>query len=364
LIHSITPQLSRLVPMLLCIGMFGVLEICAQPLPNSKETLAIESHGFELAVPEQVDLKGGHLQGIQLLNGTLVVSGSSEKFAYLGLFEMLEGAFRFVGIKKLAEDPLSHAGGFQIADNWLAVGIEDPQRKRRSIVQLIDVSSFKTISAPPAHTLRRKGEYKLSTAGAVALVLRKDHFLLAVGTWDCTTIDFYKSNHLNPYGEDFRLQRWTSWDSRQAVRKNWSSKTYGSYQNLQLTEDSTGLYITGFCRSTNGLDRADVYRLNTGSIEACIANERRASNGSPDLRPTNANQPRIQYANINNPYELLQKVASYSVQCSGEVTFRNGAGFASYKNEPSIIAVGHDLYPRIQLQIFPIDIPEYTPADR
>ncbi len=316
---SLSSQLSRILPFALGVMLMATSAL-GQPLPDAGETLAIESQGFKLSVPVQEDLKGGHLQGVQLYNGTLIVSGSSVQFGYLALFQLLGGEFKYLGIKKLAQDPLNHAGGFQVADNWLAVGIEDPKGKRQSIVQLIDISSFESLSAPPAYTLRRKGEWKYSTAGAVGLLKRKDHFLLAVGSWDCTTIDFYRSNHLDPNGKDFQFERWTTWDSRETIRKKWSSKPYGNYQNLQLTEDSTGVYITGFYKASNNSNKADVFLMNLGA----------------------------------DPYTMMQKVATYSVQCSGAVTFRNGGGFTSFFDVPSIIAVGHDLYSKLQIQIFPI----------
>jgi hypothetical protein len=224
-----------------------------------------------------------------------------------------------LGVKKLAKAPFDHAGGFQVADNWLAVGIEDPVGKRESIIQLIDISSFKTISAPPVYTLKRKGEFKRSTAGAVALIRRNGHFLLAVGSWDCTVIDFYTSNHTDPYAEDFAFELWTSWDSREAKRNDWTDKGYNSYQSLQLTEDSTGVYLTGFARNGNA-NEADVFLLRTES----------------------------------DPYTLLQKVATYGVQCRGDVTFRNGAGLSDHNRVPSIIAVGHQLTPKTNIQVFPI----------
>ncbi|MCF8276888.1 MAG: hypothetical protein K9J17_09150 [Flavobacteriales bacterium] len=292
----------------------------SQPIPNAKETLQSEARAFQVSVPDQDELAGGHLQGIQLLNETLIVSGSSSSFAYLALFQKLGEEFRFLGIKKLGKKPFNHAGGFQIAGNWLAIGIEDPVGKRESVIQLIDVSSFKNLSSPPVFTLNRKGESKRSTAGAVALIKRKDHFVLAVGSWDCTTIDFYVSNGLDPHAEGFNFEPWTSWDSREAIRKDWTDRSYGSYQNLQLTEDATGLYITGFCRTPNGTDQADVFLITP----------------------------------LADPYTMLKKVAYYSVQCNGEVTFRNGAGFTFFKNVPSIIAVGHDLFPKLQFQVFPI----------
>lgn len=291
----------------------------SQPLPDGEETLAVEAQSLAIPVPDKFGLNGGHLQGVQIYNETLIVSGSSNSHAYLGIFQLLGGEFKFLGTKKLASGKLNHAGGFQIAENWLAVGVEDPVGKRRSTIQLIDISSFEKLSGPPVYSLERKGEFKRSTAGAIGLLKREDHFLLAVGSWDSEVIDFYTSNHLDPYSEDFAFELWTSWDSREAKRKNWKDRSYNSYQNLQLTEDSTGVYITGFARSNNS-NVADVFKLNTDS----------------------------------NPYELMQKLGVYSVQCKGDVTFRNGAGLATFHELPSIIAIGHKLTPTTNIQIFPI----------
>lgn len=291
----------------------------AQPLTNGEETLSVEAQSVAIPVRNHPELTGGHLQGVQLHHETLLVSGSSKKQGYLAVFQLLGGEFRFVATKKLASAPYNHAGGFQVAENWLAIGLEDPIGKRTSIIQLIDVSSFDKLSGPPVYTLQRKGEFKRSTAGAVAILRRKDHFLLAVGSWDSTVIDFYTSNHINPYAEDFRFEPWTSWDSREAKRKTWTNRDYNSYQSLQLTEDSTGVYITGFARK-GGSNLADVFIVDTDS----------------------------------DPYNLLQKVATYSVQCRGDVTFRNGAGLTVFHELPSIVAVGHDLAPSTNIQIFPI----------
>lgn len=308
-------QLSLTIPLLL---WFTVT--FSQPLPNSGETLSVESQSLEISVPAQNELTGGHLQGVQIYNGTLIVSGSSKEYGYLAFCQLIGGEFKFLGIKKLARDPFNHAGGFQIAENWLAIGIEDPVGKRQSIIQLIDISSFENISAPPVYTLKRKGEWKYSTAGAVGLLKRQDHFLLAVGSWDCTTIDFYRSNSLDPKSEEFQFERWTTWDSREAKRNEWVSKNFGNYQNLQLTEDSTGVYISGFYKARNGSNKIDVFNMKTDS----------------------------------DPYNMMQKVATYSVQCNGGITFRNGGGFTTFLEVPSIVAVGHDLYPKLQVQIFPI----------
>jgi hypothetical protein len=312
-------QLWYLLPCGTLLLVFAMLNATSQPLPDGEETLTVEAQSISIPVNTDVQIQGGHLQGVQLSNGTLIVSGSSKDFGYLALFQLLGGDFRFLGLKKLAADPFNHAGGFQVAENWLAIGLEDPVGKRKSVIQLIDVSSFEKLSGPPAYSLKREGEFKRSTAGAVALLKRKDHFLLAVGSWDSTVIDFYTSNGLDPYAGNFEFKPWTSWDSREAKRKDWKDRDYNSYQSLQLTEDSTGLYITGLARNGNA-NVADVFELNTNS----------------------------------DPYNLLKKVAAYSVQCRGDVTFRNGAGLTTFHELPSIVAVGHQLTPNTNIQIFPV----------
>ncbi len=314
-------HLTKMYSLLICFGL-SVLTwagVGAQPLPTGEETTAAEAKSFSIAVPSQESLNAGHLQGVQLSNGTLMVSGSSKDFGYLAIFQLIGGDFRFLGIKKLAAAPYNHAGGFQVAANWLAVGVEDPVGKRSSKIQLIDISSFEKLSGPPVYTLQRKGEYKRSTAGAVALLKRDGHFLLAVGSWDSTVIDFYTSNHTDPYAEGFKFEPWTSWDSREAKRNDWTDRDYNDYQSLQLTEDSLGVYITGFARN-KGKNIADVFKLKTDA----------------------------------DPYTLVQKVGTYSVQCRGDVTFRNSGGFTNYNGTPSVIAVGHDLSPKTNIQVFPI----------
>lgn len=319
---AIQRHLTKMYSLLICFGLSVLTwaETRAQPLPTGEETTSAEAKSFSIAVPSQESLNGGHLQGVQIENGTLIVSGSSRKFGYLGVFQLIGGEFQFLGIKKLARGRYNHAGGFQLAGNWLAIGVEDPIGKRSSIIQLIDISSFEKLSGPPVYTLQRKGEYKRSTAGAVALLKRNDHFLLAVGSWDSTVIDFYTSNHTDPYAEDFTFEIWTSWDSREAKRNDWADRDYNSYQSLQLTEDSSGVYVTGFARS-RGKNVADIFKLRTEA----------------------------------DPYTLVQKIGTYSVQCLGDVTFRNSGGFTNFNGIPSIIAIGHNLSPTTNIQIFPID---------
>jgi hypothetical protein len=297
-----------------CLFVHGVF---SQTLSNSKLWFPITAGIAKGQVTEQPDLKGGHLQGVQLREGKLYVSGSSDRVAYLTIFAMQEAELKFIGTKKLGEKPMNHAGGFQLADNWLAIGIEDPISRRESQVQLIDVSTSKSFSAPPAFVLHRKGQQGRSTAGAVALLRRKDHLLLAVGSWNSTVIDFYISNGLDPYAADFNFKLWTSWDSREALRKTWTDRDYGSYQSIQLTSDSGVVYLSGFCLDGK-INRVDVFQLNTKA----------------------------------DPYTLVQKIGSTEFPCQEGLSFRYGAGYDFEEKKPRVLVINHDLWPETVVQLF------------
>lgn len=299
------------------IGLLVSTHIAGQSIPSVKLWLPTSLSVSKAQVPEQSELKGGHLQGVQQQDDKVYVSGNSEQFAYLAIFAQREEGMQFLAIKKLGEKPLNHAGGFQLADNWLAIGIENPVSRSESQVQLIDVSTSKTLGAPPVYVLQRKGQAGRSTAGAVALLRRKDHFLLAVGSWNSTVIDFYTSNSLNPYDADFDFKKWASWDSREAQRKSWLDRDFGNYQSIQLTEDSLGLELTGMCRDGKA-NRADVFRLLPAA----------------------------------DPYTMMTKVGAVSFSCEDGLSFRYGAGYSWVKGKARVLVVSYDLSPEVQLQSF------------
>jgi hypothetical protein len=302
---------------LISLGLALVLatQVSAQSLPDTDNWQPRSVTIATAQVPEQPDLKGGHLQGVQQQDGKVYISGSSERIAYLAILSQNEKGMQFLGIKRLGEKPLSHAGGFQLAGNWLAIGIEDPVGRNESQVLLIDVSTSKTLNAPPVHVLNRRGQAGRSTAGAVALLRRKDHFLLAVGSWNSTVIDFYTSKGLDPYAPDFEFTKWTSWDSREAQRRSWSDRDFGSYQSIQLTEDSTGIRLIGLCRDGK-TDRADVFLLHPQA----------------------------------DPYTLVQKVGAAQFTCQDGLSFRYGAGLTWVDGRPRILVVNYDLSPTVQVQ--------------
>ncbi|MFT5279905.1 MAG: hypothetical protein ACI9P8_001544 [Bacteroidia bacterium] len=263
--------------------------------------------------------KGGHLQGIQVSGNKVFISGSSNDQAYLAVFKGHETKLSFIGLKVLSEKPYTHAGGFQIDQNWLAVGCEDPVGKKASLVVMQEVSNAAALAGKPSYVLQREGQKKLATAGAVALLKREDHFLLAVASWNAATIDFYTSNHLYPSKEDFEFSKWTTWDKETSRHRGWVDKKAISYQNIQLFEDSSGVYLIGTGINSKGSQLADVFSIDSKK----------------------------------DKYDMMVKVRGRVFNLPGSASFRNGAGFVKDGDKLSLWTIGKHLKPKTFVAVFP-----------
>ena len=280
----------------------------------SDQPVFLMSNEINADIPER-----GHLQGIQVVGTRVFISGSSNEQGYIAVFKGDGVKLDYLGIKTLSEKPFTHAGGFQIEGNWMAVGCEDPVGMKQSMVILQDVTNSRTISGTPAYVLKRDGIKKLATAGAVGLIIRKDHFLLAVASWDAHTIDFYTSNHTYPSKSDFEFTFWTTWDKETSRHKGWANKRVPAYQNIQLFEDGSGLYLVGTGIDTKGRHLADAYYIDPKK----------------------------------DKYDMLTKVRSREFHLPGSASFRNGAGIVQSDGKLSLWAVGKHLKPKTFVVVFP-----------
>jgi hypothetical protein len=172
----------------------------AGDLAKALESLPKQSAPFDCTSIDDAIPPGGHFQGIQLaaIQGVphAILSGSSDEESYLMLVR-LDDKRRAVSAtrKTLLPKPYKHAGGIQIAGRFLAVGIEDNEKKDTSIVWILDIDQLKEETIKPFIEIKREGPVKRSTAGAVGLAKMGEKHLLAVGSWDSATIDFYESNN-------------------------------------------------------------------------------------------------------------------------------------------------------------------------
>ncbi|MGY8689183.1 MAG: hypothetical protein ACKVHP_15785, partial [Verrucomicrobiales bacterium] len=189
-----------------------------------------------------------------------ILSGSSDEESYLMLVR-LDDKRRAVSAtrKTLLPKPYKHAGGIQIAGRFLAVGIEDNEKKDTSIVWILDIDQLKEETIKPFIEIKREGPVKRSTAGAVGLAKMGEKHLLAVGSWDSATIDFYESNNRPLEADDCQFTLVHSWDAADADRSKWFDPKLPSYQNINLIVDDHGaIQLIGFA-NTGGKNHADVF---------------------------------------------------------------------------------------------------------
>jgi hypothetical protein len=220
--------------------------------------------------------RGGHLQGIQLRwdaagnRFIALLSHDSESVAYLVIAEFPgdpPGKGRLLSIHELPGDgqspPLRHAGGVQLLDDVLAVGLEDNQLKTRSEVQFWSVANPRDPKVLSHLTIRRAGPAKEQTSGAVGVVRRATDHLLAVANWDSRAIDFYVSNG-KPLDDPLcRFGFSARWSAATAGRDDWRPDSVcGSYQSINLVSDAKGaVYLLGFQTSLAGADVVDLFAV-------------------------------------------------------------------------------------------------------
>lgn len=201
--------------------------IAFELLRNKAEVILIEN---DLDVPTEK----GHLQGVQWMeadgDGKLMISGSSKHLAYLLKIDLASAnAERLIPLMK---DPFRHAGGMQVSDPYLVVGIEDNVLKTTSQVRIYNYHEETWDETEPVLTIERHGTAKQQTAGATGILALEDFHLVVVANWDSRTWDFYKVN------------------LREGQQKPlWSFKAptdWASYQSINLLKDKEAIYAVGF----------------------------------------------------------------------------------------------------------------------
>jgi hypothetical protein len=198
-------------------------------------------------------------------------------------------------VTTLAPTPLDHASGFQRLANGIAVGVEDDNGRRRSDIQFWQTRGSLAPRQLRDLTISRSGAKKVSTAGAVGIAEVGARTLLAVGTWDSATIDFYWVTG-NPFQDSTRQFRlWRTWRKRGADKTGWIDRNFGIYQSLNLVTQQNGeLFMVAFNRSPAGKDFMDLYAI--------------------DLRPS------------TDSTRMLRKVAKKHMICRGGANFSKAAG--------------------------------------
>lgn len=222
----------------------------------------------------------GHLQGIQKLNANhLVISGSSDQTPYFFVVKIDDWSDyqqdkgfngKIIRCVRIAEDFLdlciakkyNHAGGFQILDNILAVGLENSDLEEDSSSMIVFYNlQDPAHPVPVSNTILRPT--KGNTAGAVGFIQLPDgNRLLSVGGWDCKVIDFYVLD------KNYKCLSTKKWELKNANKSNWKpDKNWGKYQSLNLIQGTDGFYFIGF-NLNNSKNWADLFKFNFDALSA------------------------------------------------------------------------------------------------
>lgn len=216
-----------------------------QHVPKAFEALSSEPEIIFIDNKINVPTAGGHLQGVQLIEEDgiekLLISGSSRTKSYVLQADLATGETD--QLITLMNDPFRHAGGFQISEPYLAVGIEDNHTKTISKVCLYNYLDTNLDEAKPNLVIEREGKPKEQTAGATGLLMRKNDYLMVVSNWDSRNWDFYSVD----------LEKNTS----KLLHSFPAPDDWGSYQSINLIMDSEAIYAIGFYKN-EGIGSADL----------------------------------------------------------------------------------------------------------
>ena len=142
-----------------------------------------------------VNNNGGHLQGIQYYqynqNDYYFMSGSSDSYSYYSVVKMGEEN-SVISINKILDKPFKHAGGFQISNNLMAIGVEDNSERDKSKVFIYRIDNPENLPMEPLEIVDRFGTIERATAGCVGIIEIRDNILMVVGDWNTEHLDFYK----------------------------------------------------------------------------------------------------------------------------------------------------------------------------
>jgi hypothetical protein len=314
----------------------------------------ISSHPVDYAFQDipSFDARGGHIQGIQLRveRGDTIVylSGSSSLVAYMAKAHLKGGTSRILSIDTLLMSPYRHAGGFQIFQDHLAVGIEDNHLRNSSKVLVYELSKSVDTWTHPVYTLERSGSYERSTAGAVGITSHQGSVLLVVADWDARNLDFYAISE-----NDFRLRSAAfrpiaTVEIAQLPRQDWSDPAWHSYQNLNLVSEDKTLYLVGFAKTSENRQVADIFSIEIGEKENWA---------SPDFTLVSSHSSGLPEKIDSFPQQsvTLKKLGSKTFIPSLEADFKAAGGLHYQNAKLAILSAPYQLDSSAGVNIFHVE---------
>ena len=271
----------------------------------------------------EVNNKGGHLQGVQLLVKNeveyAILSGSSGTYAYYSIAK-LDNYNQVLSVNILMYKPFKHAGGIQVFQDLLVVGIEDNDAKDKSKVCIYEIENPDMPPLKPLAMIERNGEPFRSSAGCIGINRIGNRTLIVVGDWDTRHLDFYLSDEQKAGLEINAFKKIYSIDNEEIEKSGWTDKSWHAYQNINLLKDADGkLYLVGFGQNVQNENIADLFFVE-----------------HKDLREFS-----------------LKKLMSKTFHCKEGADFRSGAGiFFQSDGKMKVVSCGSHINDSLILNVF------------
>lgn len=245
-------KLSIVFFLMTILGLYPIVGFSQQvkDVQEAFESLSANPEVVFLSNEIKVPIEGGHFQGVQHMqrNGIekLLISGSSLTNAYVLQADL--STRKTDTLISLMNEPYRHAGGIQVSEPYMVVGIEDNVIKTTSKVNLYNYHNTNLHRAQPTSTIDRQGEAKKQTAGATGLLAIDNGYLILVSNWDSRNWDFY---YIDPKKNEQKILR------HFAAPDEWAS-----YQSINLIMDDQAIYAIGFYKKEL-LGAADLILVST-----------------------------------------------------------------------------------------------------
>ena len=271
----------------------------------------------------EVNNQGGHLQGVQLLVKNeveyAIISGSSDTYAYYSVAK-LDNYNEVLSVNILMHKPFKHAGGIQIYQDLMVVGIEDNDAKDKSKVCIYEIENPDKPPVKPLAMIERIGDPFRSSAGCTGITRIGNWYLIVVGDWDTKHLDFYLCDEHSLKQNIEAFENVYTIDTENIDRSAWLDKEWHAYQNINLLKDTDGkLYLFGFGRNVQNENIADLFLVENKNLKEFG----------------------------------LRKIMSKTFICKHGADFRSGAGiFLQPDGKLKVISCGSHIKDSLVLNVF------------
>ena len=247
------------------------VELPADNIVKAFKQIDAAAHVIRYTNELALNHEGGHIQGVQWMEKEgkeyIVMTGSSSTYSYYTVLRR-GGKQEVISVNRILDKPYKHAGGFQINDSYMAIGIEDNEARNTSKVYVYNMADPEQPPQQPLAIIERNGAYERATAGSVGIMKLADKILLVVGDWSSRHLDFYIGDEQLLKGQQANFEKVYTISEKEADKEDWTDQEWPAYQNINLIKDAgNNIFLLGLARNDKEQEVADLFKVETKDFE-------------------------------------------------------------------------------------------------